>query len=638
MAKRRYTEQEIVALMEISGSDEESDCESDGEEWLPVEHSDPLSDGDSSSDEGEGPSEQARVATVHPVVTASVPSGSDSETQASSDRRGGSTAGTSAPGAGSQQQSPQEPMDILDGTSAPGASSQQQSQQVPLDMSHLLWVPPNMQAPQFPAFIANSGLMVDMTGNMSPVDVFQQFVNDDFLQFIVEQTNLYAAQFIESHPRSTYTRKWTPTNLPELKVFLGLTFNMGLTKKSQLAMYWSTNPIHHTPLYSSTMPKLRYQMIMRFLHFNDNSQNKSPDNAGRDRLFKLRPLINHLNSKFSEICVPGREIAIDESLMPFHGRLGFKQFIPSKRARYGVKLYKLCESGSGYTFAFRIYEGRDSLLQPEGCLADMGANGKIVVDLMTPLLNKGYHLFVDNFYTSLPLFKFLFSADTVACGTIRANRKGFPQEVLKKKLKKGETCSLCSNEVLALKYKDKKDVLMLSTMHTEGTVLVTSRRSETVKPIAIDDYNKHMGAVDLSDQMLAPYLVARKTKSWYKKVGIYLLQMAMFNAHVAYRKAGNTGSYLQFQEQIIASFLFGSGTTPVRSDQSQCEDIIRLCDRHFMEALPPNPLKKYPQKRCKVCAKHQIRKDTRYYCPDCPSNPGLCFTPCYKIYHTVTNY
>ncbi|XP_068092884.1 von Willebrand factor D and EGF domain-containing protein [Hyperolius riggenbachi] len=51
MAKRRYTEQEIVALMEISGSDEESDCESDGEEWLPVEHSDPLSDGDSSSDE-----------------------------------------------------------------------------------------------------------------------------------------------------------------------------------------------------------------------------------------------------------------------------------------------------------------------------------------------------------------------------------------------------------------------------------------------------------------------------------------------------------------------------------------------------------------------------------------------------------
>lgn len=40
------------------------------------------------------------------------------------------------------------------------------------------------------------------------------------------------------------------------------------------------------------------------------------------------------------------------------------------------------------------------------------------------LLNKGYHLYVDNFYTSPVLAEYLFTENTLLTGTLRSNRKG----------------------------------------------------------------------------------------------------------------------------------------------------------------------------------------------------------------------
>ena len=53
--------------------------------------------------------------------------------------------------------------------------------------------------------------------------------------------------------------------------------------------------------------------------------------------------------------------------------------------------------------------------------------------LMEPWLNQGYHLFLDNFYTSLKLLNDLLCLRTPACGTSTENRKGFPQTMKKGK-------------------------------------------------------------------------------------------------------------------------------------------------------------------------------------------------------------
>uniref|UniRef100_A0A8C5PTB7 PiggyBac transposable element-derived protein domain-containing protein n=1 Tax=Leptobrachium leishanense TaxID=445787 RepID=A0A8C5PTB7_9ANUR len=394
---------------------------------------------------------------------------------------------------------------------------------------------------------------------------------------------------------------------------------MGIVKKPSIRSYWHKNPILATPLFPRVMKRERYENLMRFLHFNDNALCPPRNDPMHDRLYTIRPLISLMSAKFTDNYVPDQNISVDESLMKFKGRLLFKQYIPSKRSRYGVKCYKLCESTTGYTWAFRIYEGKDSHLNPPGCPDYIGTSGKIGWDLVYPLFNKGYHLWVDNYYTSIDLFKNLYCFETLACGTVRKNRRGFPQILTAGKKSRGSSSSLRQEEVLALRFTDKKDVYMLSTVHDESTVPVPVRgRTEPLeKSKCIVDYSKFMGGVDLADQCIQPYLVNRKTRAWYKKIAIYLTEIAIFNAYVLYKQAAVEKPYpfLEFMLEIISQLILTP--TPVTS-ALESGDLQRLSGRHFPSRVPPTRCKKSPQKKCRVCRKKGIRKDSSYYCPTWP--------------------
>ena len=78
---------------------------------------------------------------------------------------------------------------------------------------------------------------------------------------------------------------------------------------------------------------------------------------------------------------------------------------------------------SGYCCNFQIYTGK------EGNNVEKGLASRVVKDLMENYLGLGHHVYVDNFYTSPQLFKDLLEAGTLACGTIRSNKKGFPAAV-----------------------------------------------------------------------------------------------------------------------------------------------------------------------------------------------------------------
>jgi len=69
-----------------------------------------------------------------------------------------------------------------------------------------------------------------------------------------------------------------------------------------------------------------------------------------------------LFEKFQEIYTPSKNVCIDESLLLWKGRLHFKQYIPLKRSRFGIKLFMLCEDG-GYTYRFQVYTGKDTLVR-----------------------------------------------------------------------------------------------------------------------------------------------------------------------------------------------------------------------------------------------------------------------------------
>lgn len=55
---------------------------------------------------------------------------------------------------------------------------------------------------------------------------------------------------------------------------------------------------------------------------------------------------------------------------------------------------------------------------------------------------------------------------------------------------------------------------------------------------------------------------------------------------------------------------------------------------HVPDFVPPTPAKSKPTKRCRVCYRSGVRKETRVHCSTCSAHPGLCYPACYALYHS----
>ena len=287
-----------------------------------------------------------------------------------------------------------------------------------------------------------------------PADFLELFLTDDLLQHIVDQTNLYASQYFAAHPSTPLPHSrgnaWKPVSIPELKTFFGLSFLTGYIKKPNLEMYWSVDEVDATPHFGKTMPRNRFQIIWRFLHYNDNASQDA-----MDKLYKVRPVLDYIVGKFKELYQPGQNICIDEGMMQWRGRLSFRVNNPQKPVKYGIKSYILCDSRTGYCFNMRPYVGEHSTLPDT------------VFDLLDRLPGHGYTLFMDNFYNSVALSERLLGAQTNVCGTLRKNR-GEPQiirEMTKTDL--GGKVVRHNERVLVVAWQDKRLVKMLTTCHQD---------------------------------------------------------------------------------------------------------------------------------------------------------------------------
>ncbi|XP_042866646.1 piggyBac transposable element-derived protein 4-like [Penaeus japonicus] len=339
-----------------------------------------------------------------------------------------------------------------------------------------------------------------------------------------------------------------PLSVPEFQVWIALKIMMGISPKPRQTQYWSKDDLHEAPFLPKHMPRDRFDHISSALHFSSNELQD-----GSIRLWKLGPIIEHLKKNCPSVYTPPQWITVNESLWKFRGRLKFVTYNPTKRARFGLKIYKLCVSSGptcGYTRSFNFYTGQDS--------GELPASHKAVADLMesADLLNKGYTLFVDNWYTSPMLFHWLQCRKSNACGTVRANRKWMPKDFPKLKLNKVDVRSTSTG--MCLKWVNMKPIHVLSTMHTSEMVeteRLNRHGNKVVKPKAIIDYNEGMKGVDVGDQLAASYPTARSLK-WYKKVFMYLFDLTMINAFALYKEVGGEALHqLSFREEVVRGLL-----------------------------------------------------------------------------------
>lgn len=196
----------------------------------------------------------------------------------------------------------------------------------------------------------------------------------------------------------------------------------------------------------------RFLQITKCLHFADNNLANNTD-----KLCKIKPVINFLNQRFKEVYTMQENITINESLMKYKGRLSYKQFNPSEGVRFGIKFYKLCESKSGYCYDLKIYTGSDKINSGNSAFES------VVKELSQSILHKGHTLYLNN--CSPKLCKTLINNKTNVVGTVHWNRNNMPKDFYKVKLKKGEYIMRSCNGIMALKWKDIRDIYILSSKH-----------------------------------------------------------------------------------------------------------------------------------------------------------------------------
>lgn len=398
------------------------------------------------------------------------------------------------------------------------------------------WTNSDIQ-PQLPIFTETSGILANIDETTTPFEVFSLFFPESLIKTFKSETNKYAKSITDKLRRTDKLKKnsiwgqWKTVKLHEIYLFFSIIVHMCVVKKFKLADYWSTDQFIASVYARSVMSRDRFLAILANFHISDNTTTVPYNQPGHDPLHKLRPYINHLLDAFPSSYYPHENLTVDEGTCGFRGRIYFRVYNKNKPDKYGIKLYVVCDSLTGYVLKLEVYTGKteDSSI--------IGLFRRILSDY----LGKGHTVFMDRFYTSPAVFDFLWTNNTKAVGTCMRNRKELPKTVVLKKLKTNETVFMRRDHLLCLKWKDKRDVLALSTAHTMTTsdVLVRSKGGYTTKtkPDVIINYNKNKTGVDRSDQTIAYYPFKRKQMKWWKKLFFHLFMTSIANAFVLYRES-----------------------------------------------------------------------------------------------------
>lgn len=374
-------------------------------------------------------------------------------------------------------------------------------------------------------FVKKPGPIDDAKNANSISDCFKIFITDSLIEIITECTNVYIEQIKKNYSRER-DAKSTDTN--EMKALLGLLYFIGLFKsgRQNIKDLWKTDGTGVDIIYC-TMSYNRFGFLLRCIRFDNINDRKE-----RKKIDKLAPIRNIFNI-FVENCrkaiVPGPHLTIDEQLVAFRGRCPFRQYIPSKPARYGLKVFALVDSETMYTVNLEIYPGT----QPDGPYKLSNSALDVVKRLAEVVKGTWRNITIDNWFTSVPLaLELKKEFQLTMLGTIRKNKREIPPELITIKGREEKSSKFAFNRdctLVSYMPKKKKIVLVLSTTHDDDRI-----DDDTKKPMMVIDYNNTKYGVDVVDQLCGSYDVARNCRRWPLTIFYNIMNIGSINSMVLY--------------------------------------------------------------------------------------------------------
>jgi hypothetical protein len=113
--------------------------------------------------------------------------------------------------------------------------------------------------------LGNTGLTFTPDDPTSISEVVDRFLENDFLEILVEQSNLYHAQSADKYKNSSTSLAWKDVSIADVKKFLAIAILMGHVKKYKTIDYWSTSKLIETYIFGKLMSRNRFEKILEFL-------------------------------------------------------------------------------------------------------------------------------------------------------------------------------------------------------------------------------------------------------------------------------------------------------------------------------------------------------------------------------------
>ncbi|CAI6354307.1 unnamed protein product [Macrosiphum euphorbiae] len=283
------------------------------------------------------------------------------------------------------------------------------------------------------------------------------------IEHIVFCTNIYIDKI-----KSNFTRERdvAHTTTREIKGLLGCLYMIGAIKcgHRNARDLWKLDGVG-VDIVSCVTSEKRFEFLLRFIRFDDIRGRE--ERKKFDKITHVRWLFESFILQCKQSYSLSEFVTIDEKLQAFRGRCSFRQYIPSKPAKYGIKIFAMVDNISYFTSNMEIYAEK----QPDGCIDNSPKN--VVHRLIQPIRNTGRNVTIDNWFTSAPLADELLNQKLTLLRTLRKNKTQIPQEfkITKNRPVFSSYFGFSGKKVLvSYKPKNNKIVLLLSTMHNDNLI------------------------------------------------------------------------------------------------------------------------------------------------------------------------
>lgn len=408
----------------------------------------------------------------------------------------------------------------------------------------------------------------------------------------------------------------------------------GVLKSSRCNIFelWDNNQGTGCELIYITMSEHRFRFLVRCLRFDDVRDREQ--RRALDKLAAIRLIFEKFVSNCANAFKPSDYLTIDEQLVAFRGKCPFRQYMPMKPAKFGIKIYALVSSSNFYTTNLEVYVGQ----QPEGPFRKSNKVNDLVCRLVEPIVGSHRNITADNFFSSIPLARILLQKSLTYIGTLKKNKPEIPECFLPNKERESKSSIFGFQDKCTLvSYVPQKNkaVCAISTMHYNKAI--DGDTGDEKKPCIITSYNQTKHGVDILDKMCRHYDVCRNSHRWPLTIFFHVMNVGAVNAINIYRANKNDENISRrtFLKELAYQLMEPAIRRRVAMDTLPKE--IRRRGKlllHIPEEPPVPRVQAGTVGKCFLCGRNR-NKSTRKTCDKCqkwvcPDHQKCVCDDCYE--------